>query len=65
MKLADFLSRFLAFLQENELLGAVADKTVWFIACYSTVLGLILALALLCARQGIASFSATHHRKSL
>jgi len=27
MKLADVLSRFLAFLQENELLGAVADKT--------------------------------------
>ena len=54
MKLDDFLSRLFAFLERRELLEGVAEKTVWLIACYSAALGLALAAALLCARQGAA-----------
>jgi hypothetical protein len=53
MKSADLLPRFLSFVQRNELLEAVADKLVWLITCYSVALGLLLAAALLCARQGV------------
>lgn len=53
MKIDDLFSRLLALLQKNELLDVAAEKLVWLITCYSVAFGLVLAAALLFARQGL------------
>jgi len=63
MKSADLLPRLASFLQRKELLEAIADKLVWLIACYSVALGLLLAAALLFARQGMAVFVRANARR--
>ena len=63
MKSADLLQRLLSFVQKNELLEAVADKLVWLITCYSVALGLFLAVALLCVRQGVVLVRTNERRR--